>query len=396
MWTNEADLYMVMEFESPKDFQQLVQSLKAESTQGKICYGSIPRFPNLTNQQDIDAYTKLYEEWKASNEKNLSGAPKLRNPQLEKTLCVRMAEVLRIYEANKPGASDSMKKNLFVKLIYWIDMFLGEVLNHWDRSKKIKVITENIEKEAEKIFAYLIKQLGGEVLIVRVEGGIEQALKGAPEKTQTPPPKIVINQDSLIPTQSTEKREKTFEELALMASSVVMISMYDRQGEIVGSGSGIAIGKEGYILTNCHVISGKDSFSVRLEDDEKEYIAEGIIKYNYVLDLAIIKIPRKLIPIPMYEGTESLVRGQKVVAIGSPLGLFNSVSDGIISGFRKFDNVDMIQFTAPTSHGSSGGALLNMYGEVIGISTAGMNDGQNLNLAVSYDTINPFIRGFRS
>ena len=83
-----------------------------------------------------------------------------------------------------------------------------------------------------------------------------------------------------------------------------------------------------------------------------------------------------------------------MVAIGSPLGLFNSVSDGIISGFRTIDDVDMIQFTAPISHGSSGGAVLNIYGELIGISTAGIDSGQNINLAVGYESILPFARSF--
>ena len=82
------------------------------------------------------------------------------------------------------------------------------------------------------------------------------------------------------------------------------------------------------------------------------------------------------------------------MAIGSPLGLFNSVSDGIISGFRTIQDTDMIQFTAPTSPGSSGGALLNMQGEVIGICTAGINEGQNINLAVDYRAIRFFIEGF--
>ena len=88
-----------------------------------------------------------------------------------------------------------------------------------------------------------------------------------------------------------------------------------------------------------------------------------------------------------------LVRGQKVVAIGSPLGLFNTVSDGIISGFRTVGERSMIQFTAPTSHGSSGGALLDLYGNLIGIITAGFDDGQNLNLAVDYKAILDFTRG---
>ena len=95
-------------------------------------------------------------------------------------------------------------------------------------------------------------------------------------------------------------------------------------------------------------------------------------------------------------GPQKLVRGQKVVAIGSPLGLFNSVSDGIIAGFRVLDDVDMIQFTAPTSPGSSGGAVLNMYGEVIGISTAGAPGAQGINWAVGYEFINLFTQGFRN
>lgn len=100
-----------------------------------------------------------------------------------------------------------------------------------------------------------------------------------------------------------------------------------------------------------HTGSGGCFYSVRIEEDQQVYTTDEVIKYN-------------------------------------------SVFDGIISGFRKVDGVDMIQFTAPISHGSSGGAVLNMYGEVIGISTAGVDSGQNINLAVGYECIHPFIRGF--
>lgn len=190
------------------------------------------------------------------------------------------------------------------------------------------------------------------------------------------------------------REERSFEDLAQLAKSVVMIAIHDNQGEIIGSGSGIMIGREGYILTNNHVASGGRFYSVRIEDDNRIYETDDVIKYNNVLDLAVIRIERQLTPIPVYNSSKKLVRGQKVVAIGSPLGLFNSVSDGIISGFRTVDNVDMIQFTAPISSGSSGGAVLNMYGEVIGISTAGIDAGQNINLAVGYTYINTFINGF--
>lgn len=195
-------------------------------------------------------------------------------------------------------------------------------------------------------------------------------------------------------TGSAGRRELDFEELARLASSVVMISVHDRKGEVLGNGSGIMIGEEGYILTNHHVATGGRFYSVRIEDDNTIYKTDEIIKYNSVLDLAVIRIDRRLRPLPIYRGAKPLVRGQKVVAIGSPLGLFNSVSDGIISGFRVINDVDMIQFTAPISHGSSGGAVLNMCGEVIGISTAGFDNGQNINLAVGYEFISQFVSGF--
>lgn len=190
------------------------------------------------------------------------------------------------------------------------------------------------------------------------------------------------------------RAEKSYEELAQLASSVVMIALHDRSGKVIGTGSGIMIGKKGYILTNNHVASGGCYYSVKIEEEDQVYTTDEVIKYNPVLDLAVIRIQRELWPLPIYRGAQKLVRGQRVVAIGSPLGLFNSVSDGIISGFRKVDNIDMIQFTAPTSHGSSGGAVLNLYGEVIGISTAGFDAGQNLNLAVGYEYIHTFVQGF--
>lgn len=191
-----------------------------------------------------------------------------------------------------------------------------------------------------------------------------------------------------------ERREKSYEELAMLAASVVMIAVHDQKGTIVSTGSGIMIGKDGYILTNNHVASGGLFYSVKIEDDDRIYETREVVKYHSLLDLALIRIDRSLNPIPVYKGSKKLVRGQRVVAIGSPLGLFNTVSDGIVSGFRVINDVDMIQFTAPTSHGSSGGAVLNLYGEIIGISTAGIDQGQNLNLAVGYENINQFIRGF--
>ncbi|MBO5032716.1 MAG: trypsin-like peptidase domain-containing protein [Lachnospiraceae bacterium] len=236
-------------------------------------------------------------------------------------------------------------------------------------------------------------------------GSIRMVIPERPAKKQTQPNAAALQNSPLLSaavsvqmpphaSQKAPRPEKSFEQLALLASSVVMITIHDSTGKPIGSGSGIMIGRKGYILTNSHVACGGKFYTVKIEDDENSYRTDEMIKYNQVLDLAMIRIDRSLNPLPVYKGAQKLVRGQKVVAIGSPLGLFNSVSDGIISGFRSIDHVDMIQFTAPISHGSSGGAVLNMYGEVIGISTAGFDDGQNINLAVGYEFINMFIKGF--
>lgn len=183
-------------------------------------------------------------------------------------------------------------------------------------------------------------------------------------------------------------------ELAKLASSIVLITVYNKNREVFASGSGVLINGNGYILTNFHVVNGGVSFGVRLEDEEELKFTSELIKYHPEFDLALLRIdPVDRKPILTYKGG-ALARGEKVVAIGSPLGLFNTVSDGIIAGFRDVNHVSMIQFTAPISHGSSGGALLNLCGELVGIVTSGFDDGQNLNLAVEFGTVNSFLRGF--
>ena len=88
--------------------------------------------------------------------------------------------------------------------------------------------------------------------------------------------------------QRGERAEMSFERLAQLASSVVMIMVHDKKGETFASGSGIMIGRKGYILTNNHVLSEGSFFTVRIENDDNSYRADQIIKYNQVLDLAEI------------------------------------------------------------------------------------------------------------
>ena len=211
---------------------------------------------------------------------------------------------------------------------------------------------------------------------------------------------------SLTPTPNTTSQSKTFntikqnpqrakavefsyEQLASLSNAVVMIKVYDSENNILCGGSGVVIHSCSYILTNLHVIAGGHYYSVLYENETEEYFIDDFIKYHQLYDLAIIKVDKNCTPLTVITNNR-LVRGQKIVAIGSPLGLCNSFSNDIVSGFRDINNIPMIQFTAPISNGSSGGALLDMFGRLVGLITAGFDKGQNLNLAVPADKIHQF------
>ncbi len=150
-------------------------------------------------------------------------------------------------------------------------------------------------------------------------------------------------------------------------------------------GSGFIIDSAGLIVTNNHVIEDADQIKVKLSDDT-EYIAT-VVGRDPSTDLALIKIEpeQKLIPLKMGSSKDLLV-GQWVVAIGSPFGLEQTVTAGIVSakgrviGSGPYDN--FIQTDASINPGNSGGPLLNLNGEVIGINTAIIASGQGIGFAV--------------
>ncbi len=152
-------------------------------------------------------------------------------------------------------------------------------------------------------------------------------------------------------------------------------------------GSGFIISKDGYIVTNNHVIKDADQIKVILSDD-KEYDAD-IIGTDPMTDLALIKIDVKnLVPLKFGSSSNAKV-GTWVVAIGSPFGLEQTVTAGIISakgriiGSGPYD--DFIQTDASINPGNSGGPLLNLEGEVIGINTAIIRSGQGIGFAIPSD-----------
>jgi serine protease Do len=152
-------------------------------------------------------------------------------------------------------------------------------------------------------------------------------------------------------------------------------------------GSGFIISDDGYIVTNNHVIQDADQIKVILHDD-KEYEAD-IIGTDPITDLALLKIDAKNLS-PLKFGSSSNAKvGTWVVAIGSPFGLEQTVTAGIISakgriiGSGPYD--DFIQTDASINPGNSGGPLLNLEGDVIGINTAIVRSGQGIGFAIPSD-----------
>ncbi len=152
-------------------------------------------------------------------------------------------------------------------------------------------------------------------------------------------------------------------------------------------GSGFIISKDGYIVTNNHVIKDADQVKVIMHDDET--FEATIIGTDPITDLALIKIDAKnLMPLKFGSSTNAEV-GTWVVAIGSPFGLEQTVTAGIISakgriiGSGPYD--DFIQTDASINPGNSGGPLLNLDGEVIGINTAIIRSGQGIGFAIPSD-----------
>lgn len=152
-----------------------------------------------------------------------------------------------------------------------------------------------------------------------------------------------------------------------------------RRREIPALGSGVLIDPEGYILTNEHVIRGADKIHVSLADDPEKKIEGKIIGKDERTDLAVIKIKsRKNLPYAKLGDSDAVRVGDWAIAIGSPFGLdlAQTVTVGIISASRQNVRIqdkiyrDLIQTDAAINQGNSGGPLLNIRGEVIGINTA--------------------------
>lgn len=157
-----------------------------------------------------------------------------------------------------------------------------------------------------------------------------------------------------------------------------------------GEGSGFIINKDGYILTNAHVVSKSDGIQVALADGK---LYKGtVVGFDLVTDIALVKInaPYPLPTLPLGDSA-TLKTGDWVMAIGSPFGLEQTVTVGIVSakgrslGASPYD--DYIQTDTSINPGNSGGPLINIYGEVVGINAAILAQGQGLGFSIPVNMV---------
>ncbi|MFZ6745050.1 trypsin-like peptidase domain-containing protein [Undibacterium sp. JH2W] len=188
------------------------------------------------------------------------------------------------------------------------------------------------------------------------------------------------------PTTSNVDAGKSAEEIyALRSPSIALISVYGPTGAQVALGSGVVIAPE-VVITNCHVTRAGVQYKAKIG---KDVLAATVTMADEEFDLCRLSVPGSTAPAVALGSTDSLRIGQKVFAIGAPLGLDLTISDGIVSALRPLPAGKVIQTTAPISHGSSGGGLFDAAGKLVGINTFNVQDGQaqNLNFAVPVDWI---------
>ncbi|MBR2466071.1 MAG: trypsin-like peptidase domain-containing protein [Clostridia bacterium] len=169
------------------------------------------------------------------------------------------------------------------------------------------------------------------------------------------------------------------------------IVTYDKSGAELGLATGFVISSDGKIVTNYHVIEG--AYSADITINNKKYKITTVLAYDENIDLAVVKVNATGLTVATV-CKENVSVGAAVYAIGSSRGMTNTYSQGIITyADRVVDGVSFVQHDASITYGNSGGPLINVYGEVIGINTWGISDSQNLNFAVFTAELDNLIYG---
>lgn len=202
-------------------------------------------------------------------------------------------------------------------------------------------------------------------------------------------PRFVFISFFLFLAQAAYSQDSLPELVRRVKPAVVAIATYDAEGEALMTGSGFFL-KPGQVVTNLHVIRGAVRAEIKTLDGKgRIFPVTGLVAEDEEGDLALINVdmpPERARSSDL--DTELPDEGERIFVIGNPLKLEGSVTDGIVSAVREVPNVGrIIQITAPISHGNSGSPVFNLRGQVLGVVTVKVTNGQNINLAIASERL---------
>ena len=161
---------------------------------------------------------------------------------------------------------------------------------------------------------------------------------------------------------------------AKATAAVVRVEALDETGDVTAQGSGFIVAADGTLVTNYHVVEGSAGLRVHLGSGET-YDNVYYVTADARRDLALLRVPLDGTAYLSLGSDAALTVGDRVYAMGAPMGLEGTFSDGLVSAKRTLAGVQLLQITAPISHGSSGGPILNARGEAVAPGRAGLLSG---------------------
>lgn len=262
------------------------------------------------------------------------------------------------------------------------------------------------------VFLVTAAAFAGFILYSRSRNGGDAALdngisSSSSESRRDGPQLSLENRPAADEEEYTDGVLSTEEIAAKVRPSVVGIQTYRTEYpmQVYGTGSGIIMSEDGYIVTNAHVVSGATGGILVILDNNEEYEAE-VVGIDEKTDVAVIKIDASNLTAAEFGNSDELVLGERIVAIGNPTGmnLAGSVTQGIVSGLKRLISVtneetnetiemEAIQVDAAINPGNSGGALINKYGQVVGINSSKLSSTQieGIGFAIPISTAKPIV-----
>ena len=199
-----------------------------------------------------------------------------------------------------------------------------------------------------------------------------------------------LPQSTLLPVTPEPEQEVSLDRVA---ESVLYLDIYGEDMNLIGNASGFLVNDGSTLVTNYHVVEDAERIMAWTADEREWAVADVLLAYDEVAALAVLRCEDAFTCAPLVlADSDGVKQGQTVYAVGYPLGIANTMSDGIVSArYEDEYGVDIIQTTAAISQGNSGGPLVNSDGYVVGVVCAYYVDGQNLNLAVASDTLSALL-----